>query len=389
MRIAHLDTIGGIAGDMTIAAFISAGISIDDLTSTLGRLGLGPVELVARHVSRSAIDAVQLDIRTSGNSGVHRTLEGILTLIDKSSLSPKVKETAEAIFRVIADAEARVHGTTVERVHFHEVGAEDSILDIVGTAVCLERFGIERVYSSPVRLGAGGVIQTQHGLMPTPAPATLEILKDYPVVLTSVARELTTPTGAAIIKALSAGVLDREEITVTDIGYGAGSHEFAEFPNLLRVAIGELSSATERDDVVIIETSIDDLNPQIYPVLIDQILAAGAHDAYLTPIVMKKGRAGMLLSAMANAATYRAIAELVFRETTTIGLRIHHIGRLKLPRRGVQVATSFGPVRAKVVMREGREVTIPEFEECRRIAAELNLPLHEVMRRVERELSPE
>jgi uncharacterized protein (TIGR00299 family) protein len=389
MRIAHLDTIGGIAGDMTIAAFISAGVSIEDLTSTLHRLGLGSVELVARHVKRSTIDAVQLEVRTAGNAGVHRNLEGILTLIGGSGLSTRVKETAEAVFRVIAEAEARVHGTTADRVHFHEVGAEDSIVDIVGTAICLERLGIDCVYSSPVRLGSGGIIQTQHGPMPTPAPATLEILKDYPVVLTSAARELTTPTGAAIIKALSAGVLDREAVSVTHIGYGAGSHEFPEFPNLLRIAIGELVSATERDDVVIIETNIDDMNPQIYPVLIDQILAAGAHDAYLTPIIMKKGRAGMLLSAMANAATYREIAELLFRETTTIGLRIHHIGRLKLPRRSLQVSTSFGTVNAKIILRNGKEVTVPEFEDCRRIAGELNLPLLEVMHRIERELSPE
>ncbi|MGB5874426.1 MAG: nickel pincer cofactor biosynthesis protein LarC [Bacteroidota bacterium] len=387
MRIAHLDTIGGIAGDMILAAFIGAGMSVDDLTSALNHLGLGPVELIARRVKRSAIDAVQLDVRTTQNSRVHRNLEGILNLIRGSGLSTGVRETAEAVFRVIAEAEARVHGTTADRVHFHEVGAEDSIVDIVGTAICLERFGIGRIYSSPVRLGSGGIIQTQHGPMPTPAPATLEILKDYPVTLTSVPRELTTPTGAAIIKALSAGVLDMETVSVTDIGYGAGAHEFPELPNLLRIAIGELASAFDRDDVVIIETNIDDMNPQMYPVLIDEILAAGAHDAFLTPITMKKGRPGMLVSVMANAATYQTIAELIYRETSTIGLRIHHSGRLKLPRRSVKVSTSFGPVNAKIVLRDGREITAPEFEECRRVAREHNLPLLEVMRRIERELS--
>ncbi|MGB6122703.1 MAG: nickel pincer cofactor biosynthesis protein LarC [Bacteroidota bacterium] len=387
MRIAHLDTIGGIAGDMILAAFIGAGMSVDDLTSALNHLGLGPVELIARRVKRSAIDAVQLDVRTTQNSRVHRNLEGILNLIRGSGLSTGVRETAEAVFRVIAEAEARVHGTTADRVHFHEVGAEDSIVDIVGAAICLERFGIGRIYSSPVRLGSGGIIQTQHGPMPTPAPATLEILKDYPVTLTSVPRELTTPTGAAIIKALSAGVLDMETVSVTDIGYGAGAHEFPELPNLLRIAIGELASAFDRDDVVIIETNIDDMNPQMYPVLIDEILAAGAHDAFLTPITMKKGRPGMLVSVMANAATYQTIAELIYRETSTIGLRIHHSGRLKLPRRSVKVSTSFGPVNAKIVLRDGREITAPEFEECRRVAREHNLPLLEVMRRIERELS--
>jgi len=387
MKIAHLDTIGGIAGDMTLAAFIDAGMSVDDLTSNLNHLGLGPVELIARRVKRSAIDAVQLDVRTAQKSHAHRNLEEILSLIRGSGLSAGVRETAEAVFRVIAEAEARVHGTTADRVHFHEVGAEDSIVDIVGTAICLERFGIGRIYSSPVRLGSGGIIQTQHGPMPTPAPATFEILKDYPVVLTSVARELTTPTGAAIIKALSAGVLDRETLSVTEIGYGTGAHEFPEFPNLLRIAIGELASSFERDDVVIIETNIDDMNPQMYPVLIDEILAAGAHDAYLTPITMKKGRPGILLSVLANAATYQTIAELIYRETSTIGLRIHHSGRLKLPRRSVTIQTSFGSVNAKIVVRDGREITAPEFEECRRIAGEHGLPLLEVMRRIEREIS--
>ncbi|HEX9156494.1 MAG TPA: LarC family nickel insertion protein, partial [Syntrophales bacterium] len=273
------------------------------------------------------------------------------------------------------------------KVHFHEVGALDSIVDIVGTAICLEIAGIERVYSSPVKLGSGGLITTQHGIMPAPAPATLEILKDYPTVLTTIPHELTTPTGAAIVKALSYGVLADEQLSVQSVGYGAGTKEFAEMPNFLRVVIGDLQSELEQEDVTVVETNIDDMNPQLYPYLIEQLLAAGAHDAYLVPIIMKKGRPGILLSAMVHASKLDAVIRCIYRETSTIGLRLQHIGRRKLPRRHLDVSTSFGTVKAKAVIRDGREVISPEFEECKRIALEKHLPVLEVMRTLEREIS--
>ena len=387
MKIAHFDTVGGIAGDMTLAAFISAGMSVDELSSELRRIALGPVELVATHVKRNSIDAVQVNVRIADEPHFQRNLDGILNLLQKSDLHDHVKEKAIAVFRIIAEAEARVHGTTVDMVHFHEVGATDSIADIVGTAICLHHFEIEQVFSTPVRVGSGGLVPTQHGLMPTPAPATLEILKGYPIALTTIEDELTTPTGAAIIKALSSGVLDMEAISVSAVAYGTGTREFPNLPNLLRVLVGERISELDRDDVVVVETNIDDMNPQIYPFLIDQLLATGAHDAYLVPIIMKKGRPGMLLSVMADVSVRQNIINLLYRETTTIGLRVHHIGRLKLPRRHLQVSTTFGPVQTKTVIRNGNEVTTPEFEECKRISRERNLPLLEVMRRLERELS--
>jgi uncharacterized protein (TIGR00299 family) protein len=387
MKIVHFDTVGGIAGDMTLAAFISAGISVDELSSELRRLGLGSIELIATHVKRNSIDAVQVDVRIADEPHIHRDLDAILSLLQKSDLHDNVKEKAIAVFRVIAEAEARVHGTTVDKVHFHEVGATDSIADIVGTAICLHHFGIERVFSTPVRVGSGGLVPTQHGLMPTPAPATLEILKDYPIALTTIEDELTTPTGAAIIKALSSGVLDMEAISVSAVGYGTGTREFPNLPNLLRVLVGDLVSEADRDTIVVVETNIDDMNPQIYPFLIDQLLAAGAHDAYLVPITMKKGRPGVLLSVMADLSVRQNIIDLLYRETTTIGVRVQQIGRVKLPRRHLRVSTTFGPVQTKTVIRNGNEITTPEFEECRRISRERNLPLLEVMRRLERELS--
>jgi len=386
MRIAYLDTVGGIAGDMTMAAFVSAGVPFDELQKGLAALGIGGFELQARHVMRNAVDAMHIDVVAAGEHHAHRHMADIGRMINTSSLPPRVKERALAVFGVIARAEATVHGTTPEKVHFHEVGALDSIVDITGSALCMEIAGIDAVYSSPVKLGSGATIATRHGTMPVPAPATIEILKGYPAVLTAVPHELTTPTGAAIIRALSAGVLAEERLLAESIGYGAGTNEFPELPNLLRVIIGTLETPREGEDVVIIETNIDDMNPQAYPYVIERLLQAGAHDAYLVPVVMKKGRPGILLSTMAERRHLDAIVAVLYRETSTIGLRIQQSGRLKLPRRHLEVRTSFGTVKAKAVVRDGREVVAPEYEECRRIAAEKNIPLLDVMRRLEQEI---
>jgi uncharacterized protein (TIGR00299 family) protein len=361
-------------------------VKFESLQSELGKLGIGGFELSARHVKRSAVDALHIDVVTTGGEHVHRTMSDIEEILDRSALSPSVKERSRSIFRVIADAEARVHGTTPDRVHFHEVGALDSIVDIVGCAICLESCGIEAVYSSPVRLGSGGFINTQHGRMPIPAPATVEILKGYPTILTSVPHELTTPTGAAIIKALSSGLLDDERLRVSAVGYGAGTNEFAEIPNLLRVIIGTLDSPLEQEDILCVETNIDDMNPQAYPYVIELLLGAGAHDAYLVPIIMKKGRPGILLSTMVARTHLEAVVGVLYRETSTIGLRIQQTGRRKLPRRHLEAVTSLGIVKAKAVTRDGREIVTPEYEECKRIASERNIPLLDVMKILEREL---
>jgi uncharacterized protein (TIGR00299 family) protein len=389
MKIALLDTVGGIAGDMTMAAFIAAGVPEDALAAELRKLPLSGFELRTSRVRRSAIDAVHLEVVVTEQPRYHRHLKDILDIIARSGIAAGAKARAEAVFRVIARAEAAVHNTTVEKIHFHEVGALGSIVDIVGTAVCLELLGIQEVYSSAVKLGSGGLITTQHGVMPTPAPATLEILKDYPVVLTSVPHELTTPTGAAIIKALSRGVLAQERLLVQAVGYGAGTREFAELPNLLRVVVGELAGAAEAGDgaVMVLETSIDDMNPQVYPHLIERLLAAGALDAHLTPVIMKKGRPGIVISVLAGHAAVDEVAACLFRETSTIGIRLHEAGRRTLPRRLLEAQTSLGTVKAKAVRRGEREHVMPEYEECRRLALEHGLPVLEVMKRLEEELN--
>jgi hypothetical protein len=309
MKIAYFDTVAGIAGDMTIASCLSAGVRLDDLVAGLSQLGLDGYEVLPRHVRRSSINAVHVDVAISHQPHIHRTLKGI---------------------------------------------AE--------------------------------IITTQHGPMPTPAPATLELLRGYPVEFTSFPYELTTPTGAAIIRALSCGTLDAERIEIQAVGYGAGTKEFPELPNFLRLVVGTLTGDAGYDEVTVIETNIDDMNPQVYPVLIERLLAAGAHDAYLVPVVMKKGRPGILLSAMVPPHLEQNAIALIYRETSTIGVRVQHISRRKLARRETTVATSFGPVRAKAVVRDGREAVAPEFEECKRIALERGLPLLEVMRTLEQEL---
>ena len=389
MTIAYLDTIGGIAGDMTLAAFVSAGVPFDALVAELRKLPLEGYELSASHVRRSSIDAVHIDVTVSAPASAHRHLGDILRIIGASALSASVKEKSEAMFRLIAEAEAHIHGSTPEEVHFHEVGALDSIVDIVGTAICLELCGAERVYSSPVRVGSGGLIVSAHGPLPAPAPATLAILRDYPLTLTSVQQELTTPTGAAIIKALSSGVLQDERIRIRSVGYGAGTKEFPDIPNLLRVVLGTLDGPAEGEDVLIVETNIDDMNPQAYPFVIERLLHAGAHDAYLIPIIMKKGRPGILLSAMVAQGHLDEVVSVFYRETSTIGLRIQSTGRRKLPRAHLELETSLGRVKAKAVLRDGKEIVTPEYEECKRIASERNLPLLEVMRRLEKEIQHE
>lgn len=384
MKIAYFDTVSGIAGDMTMAAFVSAGLPFEELSADLAKIGISGFELIASHVQRGSITAVHIDVVVSSDEQTHRHLRQIETLIQNSALPDRVKDRALAIYHVIAHAEAKVHQTTLDRVHLHEVGALDSIIDVVGAAICLERLGIERVYSSPVRLGSGGTVKTEHGIIPTPAPATLEILKGYPTVLTRHPYELTTPTGAAIIKALSSGILAQEVFQAQSIGYGAGTKEFEDLPNFLRVIIGELEAPAETDDILMVETNIDDMNPQVYPYLIERLLASGAHDAYLIPIIMKKGRPGVLLSTMVERGKLETIIQIIYDQTTTIGLRIQSIGRRKLPRRQVELQTQFGVVKAKVVLRDGKEIFTPEYEECKRIAVERNLPLLEVMRLLER-----
>ncbi len=387
MKIAYFDTIAGISGDMALGAFVSAGVPLEILRDGVQQLGVQGIELEASHIQRNGITAVKLNVVVSETKVRHRHLKDIIDLIDRSSLGIRIKEDAKKIFMEVALAEAFVHGIPVEKVHFHEVGALDSIVDIVGTAICIDFLGIESVFSSAIKLGSGGFVESEHGMLPVPAPATVEILRGYPTIMTDIPYELTTPTGAAIVKALSRGVLTSEELKVGQIGYGAGSRDIPGVPNLLRIIIGEVSSEDERDECVLVETNIDDMNPEIFPYVIEQLLAAGAKDAFLVPIVMKKGRPGVLLSVLVDRSMVDAVASILFRETTTLGIRMQRVERRKLVREEREVDSVFGRVRMKVTQNGGSEKLIPEFEECRRIAKETGHPLQEIYRRLVAEFS--
>ncbi|HLX11345.1 MAG TPA: nickel pincer cofactor biosynthesis protein LarC, partial [Bacteroidota bacterium] len=374
MKIAYFDTIAGISGDMTLGAFVSAGVPFDDLVREVRKLKLKDVELEAGHIQRSGITAVKVNVILPGGVEEHhhhiedeehghshshptkqkhshgsRTLADVFKIIDGSTLDARVKGDAKKIFTEVARAEGKVHDKPLETLHFHEVGMLDSIVDICGAAICLSLMDIEAVYSSPVKTGAGGFSKTAHGLMPRPSPAAAEILRGYPVELSDIPHELTTPTGAAIIKALSRGVLTTERFTIQSVGYGTGTYEYKEIPNLLRVMVGTLEHTHAHDDLISIETNIDDMNPEIFPFVIEQLLAAGAHDAYLIPVIMKKGRPGMLLSVLTERSKERAMLEIIFSQTTTLGVRVQPVERRKLERKEKTVTTEFGQVRMKAI----------------------------------------
>jgi uncharacterized protein (TIGR00299 family) protein len=413
MKVAYFDTFAGIAGDMVLGGFVSAGVEANELKEQLAKLSLGNFELRVGKVVRSGITATKVDIVVSGElekvndlgskipGHAHKHDQShsqhehgksyleIKHLIENSHLSDRVKSRSLAIFLKLAEAEARIHDTTVEKIHFHEVGAMDSIVDIVGTAVCLESAGIESVFTSPILLGSRGYIEADHGVLPVPAPASIEILKGYPVVFNDIPFELTTPTGAAIVSALSKGVLDDKPIEIEKIGYGAGTRDLGRLPNLLRVVIGELKSELEEDHNVLVETNMDDINPQLIPFVIEKVLSLGATDAFVTPLIMKKGRPGFMLSVLMSESMLSKISSEIFSQTTTLGLRIQNIRRIKVHRELRVAKTSFGDVRVKESSLNGRKRISAEFEECKRIAESTNVPLAEVMQRLNAELNIE
>jgi uncharacterized protein (TIGR00299 family) protein len=387
MKVAYFDTIAGISGDMCLGALLSAGVDPETLRTHLNRLAVGGFEIDISHVERNGIAATKVDVIVSDTQQKHRHLGDITRIIRQSDLSQEVRERSIRVFTELAAAEARVHRTTPERVHFHEVGAVDAVVDIVGTCLGLEQLGVHRVFSSPVKVGRQGFVQAEHGRLPVPSPATVELLRGYPLVLTDIDAELTTPTGAALIRGLSEGVLSTERLVTDTIGYGSGSRDLSPTPNLLRLIIGELAGDQISDEIVAIETNIDDMIPEALPHAMGQLLEAGALDVFVVPVAMKKGRTGSLLSVLVDPARKDDVIAAMFRETTTIGVRMHTVQRRKLPRIERTLSTSFGEVRVKVIVRDGTEFLQPEFEECRRLAQASKIPLLEVYQRLQRELN--
>jgi hypothetical protein len=383
MKIAYFDAFSGISGDMTIAAFLNAGLDENEFLTELSKLKLSGFEIEIKKVIRNGITATKFEVIVKEKQKEHRHLSDIFEIIDASDLSEFVKQTSKKIFTNIAQAEAKIHNTTVEEVHFHEVGAIDSIIDIVGTTICIEKFKIEKIFASKIPLGSGSFTQTQHGKMPIPSPATLELLKNFPVTLTDIPFELTTPTGASIIATLAEYGLEKETIKINSVGYGAGNFDIPNQPDLLRIIIGEIPQKFNEEKLLLVETNIDDMNPEIYPYVIEKLLHSGANDAYLVPVIMKKGRPGILLSTLVNETKLDDILKVIFTQTTTLGVRIFEIRRKKLKREQKEIDTPFGKVKFKIAIIENSERLVPEFEECKRIAEEKNIPLIQVYKILE------
>jgi len=383
MRIAYFDCPSGASGDMVLGALVDAGCELGTLEAALASLGVEGWRLEARAVERGGLRGTHLVVRTDPARRFH-TLGDMLRPIARSTLPAAVKARAGAVLQRLAEAEARVHQVPVDAVHFHEVGDLDTLVDVVGSVAGLDALGVDRVHVSPLPIG-GGTVETAHGRLPVPAPATAELLRGFPVYDNGVVAELVTPTGAAILTTL--GTPGRlPAMTLERIGCGAGTRELP-VPNLLRVLVGQTTSGDsepgEVETLVSVETTIDDMSPQLYEPLVERLLAAGALDVYLTPVVMKRSRPGTVLTALAPPELADRLAEVLFRETTTIGVRWSEVRRRRLPRELVRLPTTFGPVTFKISTLGGRVVTVtPEFEEVRRIADAEGRPVREVLETV-------
>jgi len=308
----------------------------------------------------------------------HRNLSDILDIIKKSRLSDSVKEMSQTIFRRLAEAEAKIHDTTTEKIHFHEVGAVDSIVDIVGAVIGLEMLGVQKVQSSRLHMGSG-TVQCAHGTLPVPAPATLELLKDVPVYSTGIQSELVTPTGAAILTTISKHFGEMPSMQIQKTGYGLGSREL-EIPNFLRITLGVSQKGVESDTVQVLETNIDDMNPQFYDYIMETLFSKGALDVFMTPIIMKKNRPGVVLSVLASPEKVSELSNVIFQETTTLGIRVSEIKKRKVLSREIQsVETEWGAVRVKVRSIPGmKKVCSPEYDDCKKIAEEQGIPIQVV-----------
>jgi uncharacterized protein (TIGR00299 family) protein len=386
MNILYFDCYAGISGDMTVAALLDLGVPLEHLRTELAKLDLPPgsYELSSSRTERRHMPALKFDVAVHDHH-THRHYAGIDTMIAGSGLSDPVKEKSRLIFRRLAEAESLVHGVAVEDVHFHEVGAVDSIVDIVGTAVCLEYLGVEAVYAAALPLGSG-FVETAHGRLPVPAPATAELLKGLPVHGDCGPGERVTPTGAAIVAALVCGFGTQPDMLLERIGSGAGGKDFPDCPNILRALLGSSVEKTGDDDVIVVEANIDDSTPELLGYAMERLFEAGALDVFFTSIQMKKNRPGVMVSFLCPPQLLDHLAQLLLAETSAIGLRHHRAERIILPRRIVEQQTGFGTVRFKQVLNRSGEVmrAAPEYDDCRRIARENGIPCQEVMARLQR-----
>jgi pyridinium-3,5-bisthiocarboxylic acid mononucleotide nickel chelatase len=380
MRIAYFDCFSGAAGDMIVAALLDAGVNFDGLSAAIGGLGLSGCRISAEKVKKQGFSATYFSVSMPEVPQTHRHLKHIIEIINAANISSEVRDRSIQIFTRLAQAEAKVHGTTVEKVHFHEVGAVDAIIDVIGSCLALEMLKIDKVVCSPIPVGSGAVL-CEHGIMPVPAPATAELLRGVPIAACEETGELITPTGAAILNTLASEFGPMPAMTVTGVGYGAGTRDGKTRPNVLRVMIGEGENASRGDveQLMLLETNIDDATAQVVAYCSERLLAEGALDVWAQPIQMKKQRSGVMLSVLCRHFDANAMETILFRETPTLGIRRRMIERKALPRRVESVETRFGAIRIKVGEFEGSVTATPEYEDCRAAALKYGGPLCEVL----------
>jgi uncharacterized protein (TIGR00299 family) protein len=374
MKICYLDAFSGISGDMTVGALLDAGAPADALLDALRSLDTG-ARFEVEKTARGGVAASKFRVHPDPAPAKHRHLSHILEMIDRAPLASRAQAAASAVFLRLGEAEAGVHGIPVEKVHFHEVGAVDSIADIVGACVALDLLNISEVHASAINVGSG-TVQTEHGLLPVPAPATAALLAGKPVYARGPEVELTTPTGAALAVTLASSFGPLPAMRISNIGHGAGERDFKQHANVLRVLIGERTTAPEATLVSVIEANIDDSSPQILGYALEKLMDAGALDASLSPLQMKKNRPGTLLRVIAKPEDQERLAQVILAETSTLGLRIHAAERRVETRTVVEIETPYGPVRGKV---SAQGAFAPEYDDCRAIALRTGTPLTRVL----------
>jgi uncharacterized protein (TIGR00299 family) protein len=379
MTLAYFDCPAGASGDMILGSLIDAGYPATALREGIAKLGLAGVSVAVSRVERNGIGARRVVVREKARVPELRVLPGIRRIIERANYPERVASRAVAILTALARAEAKIHRVPVEKVHFHEIGAADTIVDIVGACLALEHFGIERIEASPLPLGRG-TVRVAHGVLPLPAPATVELLRGVPVVSASALAETVTPTGAAILATLATGFGSIPAMTIARVGYGAGMREDEGSPNVLRALIGAASPASLAERAVVLEASVDDMTPQQFEPLMARLFEAGAQDVSLTPTMMKKNRPAITVTVIGPTPKREALARVLLTHSTTIGLRHWDVGRIVLPREVVTVKTRYGAVRLKLARLDGRVVNVgPEYDDCAAFAAKHGVPLKAVL----------
>ena len=377
MKIAYFDCFSGASGDMILGALIDAGLSPRLMREELKKLRLSSVHLKATKVLKGGLSATQVIVEGKNEKKSHRNLREMLSIIDRSTLEPEVKEKSREIFRRIASAEGEIHRRPMEEIHFHEIGGLDSVVDIVGVVWGIRQMGIDRIYVSRVNVGTG-FVRCEHGVLPVPSPAALSLMKGMPIYSSGVEKELLTPTGAVLLSTLGSEFGNLPPMKVERVGYGAGRSDLPH-PNLLRLMIGTLEATSGTERVMVVETNIDDMNPQFYDYVMEKLLTLEVMDVFLTPVLMKKNRLATLLTVICSVEKLPSVTHFLLRETTTLGVRWHEEERACADREIITLQTKHGAIHFKLARWEGRLVNLsPEYDDCKRLALEKGIPLKDI-----------